>query len=82
MVLYLDIENRNNEPLTGLGIKFQDNPYKLQPININLNVQGVQLVYTGTSSRKNFGEGRIGQQWQIERRTTCNAIQDYSGPEL
>ena len=41
IALYLDIENRTNEPLTNLAIKFDNNPYKLQPVNMNLNLAGV-----------------------------------------
>lgn len=41
IVMYLEIENKTAEPVTNLAVKFDANSYKLQPINVALDLQGV-----------------------------------------
>lgn len=43
IVFYLQITNQTPEPLTQLAVKFDNNPYKLQPTNMSLSIAGVNL---------------------------------------
>lgn len=44
IVLYLDIENKLEEPLTGFQIRFDNNPYKIQPTNMVVALPGVRRL--------------------------------------
>jgi hypothetical protein len=44
IVLHLQITNQTQEAITQLAVKLDNNPYKLQPINMSLNVPGVSSI--------------------------------------
>jgi hypothetical protein len=65
IALYLDIENKLDEPISGLLIRFDNNPYKLQPTSQNVNLAGVILPNPGQSSVKRQRKSAFRHQRQV-----------------
>lgn len=41
IVLQLQIENKTQEPVSGFAVNFDANPYKLRPVEMNVNIAQV-----------------------------------------